>query len=54
MLGYVKEPDLEVTCQTIAGIWYDRVYRKGKETQWMKRDKKSVRRERLNKKEKKK
>lgn len=42
MFGYVKEPDLEIVCFTIAGIWYDRVYRKGKETQWMKREKRSV------------
>lgn len=54
MFGYIKEPNLEITYQTIAGIWYDRIYWKGKETQWMKRDKKSIRRERLNKKEKKK
>ena len=53
MFGYVKELDMEITCFTIAGIWYDRVYRKGKETQWMKRDRKSLRRERLNKKERK-
>jgi len=40
MFGYVKEPDLEITCFTIAGKWYNRVYRKGKETKWMKKEKK--------------
>lgn len=43
MFGFVKELDMEITCFTIAGKWYDRVYRKGKETKWMKREKRSVR-----------
>lgn len=47
MFGYVKEFDMEITCFTIAGIWYDRVIWRGKETQWMKRDKASARRCRL-------
>lgn len=43
MFGYIKEPDLEITCFTIAGRWYNRVYRKGKETKWMKKEKKNAR-----------
>ena len=46
MFGYVKEPNLEITCFTIAGVWYDRFYWKGKETQWMKRESKKARKER--------
>jgi len=42
MFGFVKELDLEITCFTIAGIWYDRFYWKGKETNWMKREKRNV------------
>lgn len=40
MFGFIKEPDLEITCFTTAGVWYDRVYRKGRETNWMKKCKK--------------
>ena len=43
MFGYVKELDMEITCFTIAGIWYDRVTWRGKETKWMKREKRRVR-----------
>ena len=54
MFGYIKEPNMEVTAMTIAGIWYNRVItKKDRETVWMKRETKSARKARQKERKKK-